>query len=174
MTKKEFILANNGTFSGMYYQKGGNWRCRKVINGEMVEMVIKTSYLHNVLGNKPMYNHISNWYYYMKTSKRFFRIGERVYNCNYKDYKNMAFGVISQINGKPENGVILANDKVRLVIGDEIIDTIGDMIYKIAPRISKKVGEIVCYEHHTFERGHNYPFYMPSNDENYYRFELEL
>ena len=112
--------------------------------------------------------------YYMKTSKRFFRIGERVYNCNYKDYKNMAFGVISQINGKPENGVILANDKVRLVIGDKIIDTIGDMIYKIAPRISKKVGEIVCYEHHTFERGHNYPFYMPSNDENYYRFELEL
>ena len=60
MTKKEFILANNGTFSGMFYQKGGNWRCRKVINGEMVEMVINTSYLHKVLGNKPMYNHISN------------------------------------------------------------------------------------------------------------------
>ena len=59
MTKKEFILANNGTFSGMFYQKGGNWRCRKVINGEMVEMVIKTSYLHKVLGNKPMYNHVS-------------------------------------------------------------------------------------------------------------------
>lgn len=60
MTKKEFILANNGTFSGMFYQKGGNWRCRKVINGEMVEMVIKTSYLHKVLGNKPMYNHVLN------------------------------------------------------------------------------------------------------------------
>jgi hypothetical protein len=30
----------------------------------MVEMVIKTSYLHKVLGNKAMYNHISNWYYY--------------------------------------------------------------------------------------------------------------
>jgi len=62
LSKKDFILANNGTFSGMFYQKGGNWRCRKVINGEMVEMVIKTSYLHKVLGNKPMYNHISGWF----------------------------------------------------------------------------------------------------------------
>ena len=58
MTQKEFILANNGTFDGMYYQKGGKWRCRKVINGEMVEMVISTSYLHKTLGNVAMYNHV--------------------------------------------------------------------------------------------------------------------
>lgn len=52
MTKKEFILANNGTFSSLYYQGDGNWFCRKVINGEMVEMVIKSSYLHKVLKTK--------------------------------------------------------------------------------------------------------------------------
>ena len=50
MTKKDFILANNGVFSGMFYQKGGKWRCLKIINGEMVEMIINTSYLHKVLG----------------------------------------------------------------------------------------------------------------------------
>lgn len=108
----------------------------------------------------------------IKMKHRFFRIGERVFNCDYKHSDNFDFGVISNINGKPESQVINEDDVVRIVIGDKVVETKGRNVYKIAPRISKKVGEIVCYEHNGFERGHNYPFYVPANDENYYRFEL--
>ena len=108
----------------------------------------------------------------MKKTNRFFRIGERVFNCDYNNSKNHGFGVIVQINGKSKNGNILFGDDVSLMIGDRVIITSGENVYKIAPRISKKVGEIVCYEHRTTMG--NYPFYMPSNDENYYRIELGL
>ena len=58
MTQKEFILANNGTFSGMFYQKGGKWLCNKTINSENVSMTITTAYLHKILGKAAMYNHV--------------------------------------------------------------------------------------------------------------------
>lgn len=110
----------------------------------------------------------------MKKKHRYFRIGERVFVCT---ERTMNFGTILSINGREENGVIGESDCVNVNMRETngtIVAANGESIYKIAPRISKKVGEIVCYEHHTFERGHNYPFYMPSNDENYYRFELGL
>ena len=108
----------------------------------------------------------------MKKQHRFFKIGERVFNCDYNDTDLMGFGVISKINGKPENQVVGEEDIVRIVINDRVVETKGSNVYKIAPRISKKIGEVVCYEHHTTIG--NYPFYMPSNDENYYRVELGL
>ncbi len=110
----------------------------------------------------------------MKMKHRHFKIGERVFNCDYKHSDNFGFGVISQINGKPENQVVGADDVVRIVINDKVVETKGSNVYKIAPRISKQVGEEVCYEHNVFERGHNYPFYLPRNDENYNRFELGI
>ena len=108
----------------------------------------------------------------IKMQHRLFRIGERVFNCDYKNSDNFGFGVIASINGKPEKQIIGADDVVRIVINDKVVETKGSNVYKIAPRISKQVGEVVCYEHNVFEKGHNYPFYLPRNDENYYRFEL--
>ena len=110
----------------------------------------------------------------MKMKHRHFKIGERVFNCDYKHSDNFDFGVISQINGKPESQVVGVDDVVRIVINDRVVETKGSNVYKIAPRISKQVGEVVCYEHNVFERGHNYPFYLTRNYENYYRFELTL
>lgn len=113
----------------------------------------------------------------MKMKHRFFRIGERVFNCDYNSPDLMGFGRISLINGKAEDGVIGYDDIVTLDMsenGNGETQEEGHRIYKIAPRISKKCGETICYEHNKFERGHNYPFYVPANDENYYRFELGL
>ena len=110
----------------------------------------------------------------MKKQHRFFKIGERVFNCDYNDTDLMGFGVISKINGKPENQVVGEEDIVRIVINDRVVETKGSNVYKIAPRISKQVGEVVCYEHNVFEHGQNFPFYIPRNDENYYRFELGI
>ena len=110
----------------------------------------------------------------MKMKHRHFKIGERVFNCDYKHSDNFDFGVISQINGKPESQIVGADDVVRIVINDRVVETKGSNVYKIAPRISKQVGEVVCYEHTVFEHGQNFPFYIPRNDENYYRFELGI
>lgn len=110
----------------------------------------------------------------MKMKHRHFKIGERVFIRDYKHIDNFGFGVISQINRKPESQIVGANDVVRIVINDRVVETKGSNVYKIAPRISKQVGEVVCYEHNVFERGHNYMFYVPLNDENYYRFELGI
>ena len=44
----------------------------------------------------------------MKMKHRYFKIGERVFNCDYKHSDNFDFGVISNINGKPESQVINA------------------------------------------------------------------
>ena len=110
----------------------------------------------------------------MKMKHRYFKIGERVFNCDYKHSDNFDFGVISQINGKPESQIVGADDVVTIVINDRVVETKGSNVYKIAPRISKQVGEVVCYEHNVFEHGQNFPFYIPRNDENYYRFELGI
>ena len=42
----------------------------------------------------------------MKMKHRYFKIGERVFNCDYKHSDNFDFGVISQINGKPESQIV--------------------------------------------------------------------
>lgn len=113
----------------------------------------------------------------MKMKHRHFKIGERVFNCNYREPDLFGFGKILLINGKDEDGIIDEDTIVTLDMsenGNGETEEHGDSIYKIAPRISKQVGEEVCYEHNVFERGHNYPFYLPRNDENYYRFELTL
>ena len=113
----------------------------------------------------------------IKMKHRFFRIGERVFNCNYREPDLLGFGKIVLIDGKAEDGIVNEDTIVTLDMsenGNGENQETGDRIYKIAPRISKKVGEIVCYEHNVSERGHNYPFYVPANDENYYRFELGI
>ena len=113
----------------------------------------------------------------MKKSHRYFRIGERVFVCDYNDTDLMGFGTISLINGKAESGIIDENAIVTLDMsenGNGETEQEGNNIYKIAPHISKKVGEVVCYEHRQFKKGYNYPFYVPANDENYFRFELGL
>ena len=113
----------------------------------------------------------------IKMKHRFFRIGERVFNCNYRERDLFGFGKIVLIDGKAEDGIVNEDTIVTLDMsenGNGENQETGKRIYKIAPRISKKVGEIVCYEHNIFECGHNYPFYVPANDENYYRFELGL
>ena len=113
----------------------------------------------------------------MKMKHRHFKIGERVFNCDYNHFDLNGFGKIVLIDGKAEDGIVDEDTIVTLDMsenGNGENQTMGDMVYKIAPRISKKVGEDVCYEHNVFERGHNYPFYIPRNDENYYRFELGL
>ena len=106
----------------------------------------------------------------IKMQHRNFRIGERAFNCDYDKRDNFGFGVISKINGKPENAKINSDDIVQIVIGDRVVETKGCNVYKIAPRISKKVGETICYEHNILSV--NYPFYVPNADENYFRFEL--
>ena len=111
----------------------------------------------------------------MKMKHRYFRIGERVFNCDYNDSDLMGFGRIVLINGKAEDGVINEDTIVTLDMsenGNGETEEEGSNIYKIAPRISKKVRETVCYEHNETED--NYPFYIPANDENYFRFELGL
>jgi len=111
----------------------------------------------------------------IKMKHRHFKIGERVFNCDYNDSDLMGFGKIVLIDGKAEDGIIGEDTIVTLDMsenGNGETEEEGSNIYKIAPRISKKCGETICYEHNIFERGHNYPFYVPSNDENYYKFEL--
>lgn len=109
----------------------------------------------------------------IKKQHRHFKIGERVFNCNYNESDLFGYGKILLINGKDEDGIIDEDTIVTLDMsenGNGETEEHGDRIYKIAPRISKQIGETVCYKH-CFTTG-NYPFYMPSNDENYYRFEL--
>lgn len=110
----------------------------------------------------------------IKRNKRFFRIGERVFNCNYNESDLFGFGRVVLINGKAEDGIVDDDTIVTLDMsenGNGENEETGDRIYKIAPRLSKKIGETICYEHN---KDVDYPFYMPSNDENYYRVELGL
>lgn len=108
----------------------------------------------------------------IKNKYRYFTIGERIYNCDYQNTTLMGFGTITNINGKEKDGFIMGGDfaVIKLENG-ETITANGENIYKIAPRVSKRCGEIVCYEHNETE--YNYPYYMPSNDENYFAFELK-
>lgn len=110
----------------------------------------------------------------IRMKHRKFHYGERVFVCDYDIQKNFGFGKLIAVNYTPKKNVIYSESvaTIELESNGEKINVIGNKVYKIAPRISKKIGEVVCYEHHTTIG--NYPFYMPSNDENYYRFELNL
>lgn len=101
--------------------------------------------------------------------KRTFRIGERVFNCQYLSAEH-GFATVVSINGKTERACVRNQDMVILCSEEtgKIFETTGEHVYKIAPRISKKLGITVCWEHSVTE----YEFYIPSTDENYYRFEL--
>ena len=74
---------------------------------------------------------------------RFFRIGERVFNCDYKHSDNFDFGVISNINGKPESQVINEDDSKELekVFNDESVDD-QDYIEKFYDMVYKRVREL--------------------------------
>lgn len=109
----------------------------------------------------------------IKMAHRNFRIGERVFVCDYENQNNFGFGKLVAVNYTPKKNVIYSASVATIVLENgKKINIMGDKVYKIAPRISKKIGEVVCYEHHTTIG--NYPFYMPSNDENYYRVELGI
>ena len=112
----------------------------------------------------------------IKMKHRKFHNGERVFVCDYDNSKNFGFGKLEEVNYTPKKNVIYGESVATVVLEEtgERVHILGYKIYKIAPRISKKIGEIVCHEHTIFERGHNYQFYMPSSDENYLRFELGL
>lgn len=112
----------------------------------------------------------------IKMKHRKFRYGERVFVCDYESQDNVGFGVLVSVDYTPKKNVLYGGSVAGVVLEStgEKVEVFGHKVYKIAPRISQKVGEVVCYEHNIFERGHNYPFYIPNNDENYYRFELGL
>ena len=110
----------------------------------------------------------------IKMRNRKFHRGERVFVCDYENNENMGFGKLISVNYTPKKFTIYGGSVATIVLeksGKEV-NILGHKVYKIAPRISKRVGEVVCYEHNMV--GSNYPYYMPNNDENYYRFELGL
>ena len=112
----------------------------------------------------------------IKMKHRKFRYGERVFVCDYENRDNIGFGKLISVDYTPNKNVIYGGSVATIELEEtgEKVNVLGHKVYKIAKRISEKVGDVVCYEHVIFERGHNYPFYLPNNDENYYRFELGL
>ena len=59
----------------------------------------------------------------IKMKHRFFRIGERVFNCDYNDTDLMGFGKIVLINGKAQDKVIFDDDEIFFYVQnfDELI-----------------------------------------------------
>lgn len=109
----------------------------------------------------------------IKRSRRYFRIGERVFNCDPNEMDNKDFGIILLINGKEEDGLVGEDDIVTLAMehndykGEN--ECHGDYIYKICKSLSKKCDVEICFEH---IKEIDYPYYVPAYDENYYRIEL--
>lgn len=114
-------------------------------------------------------------------SKRYFRIGELVYNCNYArgEEDNFDWGKILLINGKEKDGLVDEDTIVTLAMEHNNFkgenECYGENIYKICKRQTKMVGERVCFEHKCLydDKDHKYPYYIPGNDENYSKFELD-
>ena len=110
--------------------------------------------------------------------RRYFRIGELVFNCNYVESDNFDWGKILLIDGKDEDGLVTEDSIVTLAMEHNDFkgenQCYGDNIYKLCKSISKLTGERVCFEHKDFstDGGVKYPFYIPSCDENYFRIEL--
>lgn len=110
-------------------------------------------------------------------SRRYFRIGELVFNVNYArgEEDNFDFGKILLINGKEEDGLVGEDDIVTLAMkhndyaGEN--EVYGNNCYKLCKKWTKLTGEPVCFEH--IEMENKYPFFIPRADENYFRIELE-
>lgn len=106
-------------------------------------------------------------------SRRFFRIGERVFNCDYHEEDNFDFGKILLINGKAEDALVGEDDIVTLAMEHNDFtgenECYGDNIYKICRSRTERNGVEVCFEHH---KEIDYPYFVPANDENYYGIEL--
>lgn len=107
-------------------------------------------------------------------SRRYFRIGEIVFNCNSCELDNFDFGKILLINGKEEDGLVDEDTIVTLAMKHNDYEgeneCYGDNIYKLCKKWTKLTGEPVCFEHIEMEDA--YPFYIPRADENYFRIEL--
>jgi len=105
----------------------------------------------------------------IRMAHRKFRNGERVFVCDYENEENTGFGKLVNVTFTPDKNVIYIGSvaTIKLEKTGQEVSVLGYKVYKIAPRVSKQWGEIMCYEHINFGRGHNYRYYMPSNDENY-------
>ena len=107
-------------------------------------------------------------------SRRYFRIGEIVFNCTSCEEDNFDFGKILLINGKEEDGLVDEDTIVTLAMkhndyaGEN--EVYGNNCYKLCKKWTKLTGEPVCFEHIKMED--MYPFYIPRADENYFRIEL--
>lgn len=105
--------------------------------------------------------------------RRHFKIGELVFNCDYREEDNFDFGRILLIDGKAEDAEITEDSIVTLAMKHNDFmgenECYGDEIYKICKSLTKKIGEVICFEYH---KDIDYPYYIPSADENYYRTEL--
>lgn len=112
----------------------------------------------------------------VRMKHRKFHYGERVFVCDYENPKNIGFGTLLAVNYTPKKFVIYGGSvaTIKLEESGKEINVMGHKVYKIAAQLSKKAGEVICYEHVIFERGHNYEFYLPNNDENYHRVELNI
>ena len=105
----------------------------------------------------------------IRMKHRKFHYGERVFVCDYENTDNFGFGKLISVDYTPKKNVIYGGSVAKVVLEEngQEVDVMGHKVYKIAPRISKQWGEVVCHEHVIFERGHNYKYYLPNNDENY-------
>lgn len=108
-------------------------------------------------------------------SRRYFHIGEIVFNCNNCELDNMDFGRILLINGKEEDALVDEDSIVTLAMKHNDYEgeneCYGDNIYKLCKKWTYETGEPVCFEHIDMED--KYPFYVPRADENYFRIELD-
>ena len=103
----------------------------------------------------------------IKMSHRKFHIGERVFVCDYQNPDNFGFGKLVEIQFTPKKNVIYSGSVATIALEQEDgttkeISAIGHKVYKIAPRISKRNGEVTCYEHNI----KGYLYYYPNSDSN--------
>lgn len=105
-------------------------------------------------------------------NRRFFKIGERVFNYAANEPDNYDYGKILLINGKNEDGII--DDETIVTLAMEHNDytgeneVYGDCVYKICKAWSDKFKETICYNHK--KKGFNY--FVPAVDYEYTRKEL--
>jgi len=115
----------------------------------------------------------------IRKSRRFFHIGELVFNCCTRERDNFDWGRILLINGKDEDGLVDEDSIVTLAMEHNDFkgenECYGDEIYKMCKSMTKLTGERVCFEHKDFRAsgGARYPYYIPSCDENYFSVELK-
>lgn len=102
--------------------------------------------------------------------KRFLKIGQRVFNCDYADTDMMGYGTVMFIAGREEDSSIYDDTIIILKMENGVSENevFGSQVYIIDEVLSDLIGETVCYEHSVV----GYAYYMPSSDENYTMGEL--